>query len=64
MQKIHIIVAALVAVTLLGCTGTPNSSTAQTATNQEATTGVRVNATSKIECEQQGANWIDGRCEI
>jgi hypothetical protein len=63
MQKLYIIIAALLVVSLNSCSSTGNSSTTQTATSQE-TTGVRVNAGSQSECEQQGAVWDKGVCQI
>lgn len=65
MQKLNIIIAALLVVSInTGCTNTVNNSTTQTATNQETTTGVRVNAGSQNECEEQGATWDNGTCQI
>ena len=32
--------------------------------SQQAKTGVKVNATSKEECEAQGATWSKGICKL
>jgi hypothetical protein len=66
------LVKAIIGITLIfsvaACTNDGNSNGTTDArvnsTNQSGTTGVTINANSKSECEEQGATWSGGKCQI